>query len=59
MEQLKNEPANTMLLQSTTATVATLKNKFASLKKEGGFAPLVMTLATIMTEQNFSDQTMV
>merc|ERR1712226_638398 len=59
MAQLKNEPATPVLLQTTTATMATLEDKFKNLKGQGGYAPLVMTLATLMTAQNLSDQTMV
>lgn len=49
MAQLKNEPATPVLLQTTTATMATLEDKFKNLKGQGGYAPLVMTLATLMT----------
>ena len=59
MAQLVNEPAEATLLQTATTTFANLANKFKSLKAGSAYAPLVMSLVSLVSQQNFSDQGMV
>ena len=59
MAQLVNEPASTTLIQTATSTFATLESKFKSLKTGSAYAPLVMSLVALVSQQNFSDQGMV
>lgn len=59
MAQLVNEPATPTLLQTATSTFATLQNTFKSVHAASAYAPLVMSLVSLASEQNLSDQTMV
>lgn len=60
MATLKNEPEAPTLLQTATSTLSTLTNMFKNIRTTGGgFAPVVMSLMSLVSQQNLSDQGMV